>query len=224
VADLAPPLQGRLLRLLEERCFLRPGGRAPVPLRARIVTTSQREIGGRVAAGAFRADLWYRLAVVQIPIPPLRERAEDLPELVDALLRRLGGDPARLSAAARDALAGHGWPGNVRELRNRLERALLLTEGPAIGAGDLFPDHIPGAVPVAAPVDGAGMQDPPSPRERPSLASLAEARDAAEREHIRRVLAHCRGRTREAATALGVSRTTLWERMRRLGLSGDKGT
>jgi DNA-binding NtrC family response regulator len=215
VADLIPPLQGRLLRLLEERCFLRPGGRTPAGLRARIVATSQAELDRRVAEGGFRADLWYRLAVVQAAVPPLRSRAEDLPELTDALLRRLGGDPARLSAAARAALAGHAWPGNVRELRNRLERALLLAEGPLIDAADLFPTAAPERPPPAVP-------DPSAPPERASPASLAEARDAAEREHIRRVLAHCRGRTREAARALGVSRTTLWERMRRLGLGGDR--
>lgn len=209
VADLAPPLQGRLLRLIEEREFRCPGVAAPVPLRARIVATARPGIEDQVAAGAVRAELWYRIAVLQIRVPPLRERAVDLPELTGRLLCDLGGDPARLSAEARAALARHGWPGNVRELRNRLERALLLAPGPLLSAADLFPDLVP---PMAADLALAAPGPAPAPP------SLAEARDAAEREHIRRVLAHCGGRTRDAARALGVSRTTLWERMRRLGL------
>lgn len=215
VADLAPPLQGRLLRLLEERCFLRPGSRVSNPMRARIVATSQAGTANAAAEGGIRTDLWYRLAVVQVPLPPLRARVEDLPEVTDALVRRLGADPMRLSAEARAALVGHDWPGNVRELRNRLERALLLAREPVIGPADLFPEVAPEPSPSVAP--GA-----PVVNGTPSLASLAEARDVAEREHIRRVLAHCRGRASEAARALGVSRTTLWERMRRLGLQGDK--
>lgn len=215
VADLAPPMQARLLRLIEESCFLRPGAQAPATLRARIVATSHGGIGRAVTEGSFRPDLWYRLAVLQVPVPPLRERAEDLPDLTDALLRTLGGDAARLAPEARLALAAHDWPGNVRELRNRLERALLLATGPRIGPADLFPERLAGPAPRTADnAEPAAASDP---------TSLAEARDAAEREHIRRVLAHCRGRTREAAAALGVSRTTLWERMRKLGLDGGKG-
>lgn len=220
VADLAPPLQARLLRLIEERRFHRPGAAAPVPLGARIVATTQEDIGARVAAGTFRADLYWRLAVVEIPVPPLRDRAEDLAELAEALIRQLGADPARLSPAAHGALAGHAWPGNVRELRNRLERALLLAAGPEIVPDDLFPDRAAGASPALAPPAEPGA---PEATPRPAVASLAEARDAAEREHIRRVLAHCRGRTGAAASVLGVSRTTLWERMRKLGLGGDRG-
>jgi DNA-binding NtrC family response regulator len=219
VADLPAPLQARLLRLLEERRFLPAGTRAPVQLRARIVATSHADIARAVEQGGFRADLWYRLAVVQVGIPPLRVRPEDLPGLADALLRRIGGDPGRLSVQARAALAEHSWPGNVRELRNRLERANLLAAGPAISPGDLFPDA---AATPAAPTACAGGTTPPGQGDPPAIPSLAEARDLAEREHIRRVLAHCRGRTREAARALGVSRTTLWERMRRLGLATER--
>jgi DNA-binding NtrC family response regulator len=218
VADLAAPLQARLLRLIEDRSFLRMGARAPAKLRARIVATSQAGIGQAVTEGSFRPDLWYRLAVLEIPVPSLRERAVDLTELTDALLRALGGDPARLAPEARAALAAHGWPGNVRELRNRLERALLLAAGTRIGPADLFPERL-----VAPELpQAAAAAEPTAECDAPSVASLAEARDAAEREHIRRVLAHCRGRTREAAGALGVSRTTLWERMRKLGLSSGK--
>ncbi|MCX8134399.1 MAG: sigma-54 dependent transcriptional regulator [Roseococcus sp.] len=204
VAELDPLLQAKLLRLLEERRFLRLGGTRELALEARVVAATNADLAERVRAGRFREDLYFRLAVVELRVPPLRERQEDLPALAEALLAAAAAEAGRpglsLSEAARAALAAHPWPGNVRELRNRLTRAAVLAEGPDIAPADLFP----GAAPPEMP------------------ATLAEAREAAEREHIRRVLARCGGRVGEAARVLGIGRTTLWERLRRLGLAAGE--
>jgi DNA-binding NtrC family response regulator len=201
VAELAMPLQAKLLRLLEERRFTRVGGREPLELEARIVAASNVELPARVAEGRFREDLYYRLAVIELTIPPLRDRPEEVLDLAQGFVAhfaaQFGRAPPTLDGAAVDALIAHGWPGNVRELRNRIERAMVLADGPVMRTVDLFPGR------DATP-------DMPL--------SLAEARERAERVHIRRVLARCGGRMGDAAQLLGVSRTTLWERMRRLGL------
>jgi DNA-binding NtrC family response regulator len=206
VAELDPLLQAKLLRLLEERRYLRLGGTKELALEARILAATNADLAARVREGRFREDLYFRLAVVELRVPPLRERPEDLEALTDALLAMAAEEAGRpglaLTEAARAALAAHPWPGNVRELRNRLARAAVLAEGPRIAPADLFPD----APPPAAQGE-----------------TLAEAREAAEREHIRRVLARCGGRVGEAARVLGIGRTTLWERLRRLGLAAGEG-
>jgi DNA-binding NtrC family response regulator len=165
------------------------------------MAATNADLAARVAEGRFRGDLYWRLAVVELVVPPLRERAADIEGLAQAFLRQAARDAGRAGLGfAPDAVAAleaHAWPGNVRELRNRVERAALLAEGPAIGAPDLFAEKVPPAPAV----------------------TLAEARDAAERAHIRRVLARCGGRAGDAARVLDVSRTTLWERMRRLGIA-----
>jgi len=200
VAELEAAAQAKLLRLLQERRFTRLGGREALPLRARIVAASNADLSCRVAEGAFREDLFFRLAVVELRVPALRERPEDLSDLAAHFLNHFAtafGQPApQLSAEAFDRLLAHDWPGNVRELRNRIERAMVLTEGPRLEPSDLFPEQQAETAP----------------------ASLAEAREAAERAHIRRALARSGNRIGDAAQLLAISRTTLWERMRRLGL------
>jgi DNA-binding NtrC family response regulator len=203
VAELAPELQAKLLRLLEDRRFLRVGGEREIPLRARILAATNADLTARVAEGRFRQDLFFRLAVVELVVPPLRDRPEDVAGLARLFLA--AHDGRSLSAAAERALLAHGWPGNVRELRNRIERAAVLAPAAVLEVADLFPDAAPTAEEMAA-----------------DDLSLAAAREAAEREHIRRVLARCEGRMQDAAKVLGVSRTTLWERMRRLGLGGER--
>lgn len=203
VAELGPTSQAKLLRLLQERRFTRLGGREEQRLGARIVAASNADLRARVAEGRFREDLYYRLAVVELTVPPLRQRPEDLGELAAHFLQHfssaLGREEPQMGAEIFDALMAHEWPGNVRELRNRIERAMVLSEGPRLQPGDLFPER--------------------QPREAPPL-SLSEARDAAEREHIRRMLTRSGNRVGDAAQLLGISRTTLWERMKRLGLKG----
>jgi DNA-binding NtrC family response regulator len=206
VAELDLALQAKLLRLLEDRRFTRVGGTQELPLRARVVAATNADLAARVAEGRFRGDLYWRLAVVELAVPPVRERAEDIGPLADAFLGQAAREAGRpglgFAPETTAVLEAHAWPGNVRELRNRIERAALLAEGPAIGPHDLFPEKAPAAPAV----------------------TLAEARDAAERAHIRRVLARCAGRVGDAARMLDVSRTTLWERMRRLGVAGDEET
>jgi DNA-binding NtrC family response regulator len=204
VAELDLTLQAKLLRLLEDGRFLRVGGAKELPLAARIIAATNADLAARVAEGRFRGDLYWRLAVVELRVPPLRERPEDVLQLARQCLDAAAvpggqGGPA-LSPEAEAALLAHSWPGNVRELRNRITRAALLCAAPLVTPADLFPER--GALDKTA-----------------SPTTLAEVRDAAEREHIRRVLLRCGGRAGEAARMLAISRTTLWERMRRLGLA-----
>jgi NtrC-family two-component system response regulator AlgB len=203
VGELAPELQAKLLRLLEERCFERVGDTRTRQVDARILAATNRDLEAEVSAGRFRADLFYRLAVVSVRLPPLRERREDLPALVDHLLAGLAARHARplprLSAAARDALAAHAWPGNVRELANALERALVLSRGESIEA-----ESLPDAV-LAPPRDAAAAP--------PEALSLEEV----ERRHVRQVLATS-ATLEEAAARLGIDPTTLWRKRKRWGL------
>jgi DNA-binding NtrC family response regulator len=206
IGDLAPSLQAKLLRLAEERQFYRVGGETAVPFRARIVCATNADLEKRVREGTFREDLFYRINVVSIAVPPLRERTEDIGWLLDRFFEEFngGGELAGVSGLAEDAAVAHQWPGNVRELRNRVERGVALALGPWLMPGDLFPEHA-----VAAP--------PPD-----QFASLEDARLAAERRHILRALALTGGEIIPAAKALGISRTTLWEKMRRLGIASPE--
>lgn len=205
IGDLAPPLQSKLLRLLEDRQFYRVGGETPVLFRARIVAATNSGLAARVAAGTFREDLFYRINVVSVAVPPLRERHDDIAWLSARFFgeyaAQSGSDLAGMSALAEEALLAHPWPGNVRELRNRVERAVALGLGPWLMPGDFFSE----APPTAS--DGSG------------LPSLEAARMAVERRHIRRALDQTSGEVGQAAKLLGISRTTLWEKMRRLGVS-----
>jgi DNA-binding NtrC family response regulator len=207
IGDLPMPLQGKLLRLLEERQFHRVGGEMPVNFRARIVCATNADLEERVRERRFREDLFYRINVVQVRVPPLRERPEDIGWLLEQFFDEFSldfeADLSGVSALAEQAALAHAWPGNVRELRNRMERAVALSLGPWLMPGDLFPEAIARAGPAA------------------ELPSLESARLAAERQHILRALALTGGEIIPAAKALGISRTTLWEKMRRLGLSSD---
>jgi DNA-binding NtrC family response regulator len=206
IGEMPLKLQGKLLRLLENREIDRVGGVASVPFRARVVTATNQALPKAVAEGRFREDLLYRINVVSIEVPPLRDRPEDIPWLMQRFFDALtqDGTPLRgISSLAEEAAISHAWPGNVRELRNRVERAVALADGEWIAPVDLFPEHQVSATAPAA-----------------SVASLATARDAAERREILRALDATRGQIGDAAKLLLVSRTTLWEKMRRFGLGG----
>jgi NtrC-family two-component system response regulator AlgB len=204
VGELPPELQAKLLRFLEERRFERVGDTRTVEVDARLVAATNRDLEAEVAAGRFRSDLYYRLAVVALRLPPLRERREDLPALADHLLAALAARYRRplpgVSPEARAALAAYAWPGNVRELANALERALVLSPGDAIGV-----ESLPDAV-LAPPAPG-GAEEPAAEL------SLEEV----ERRHVRRVLASS-ATLEEAAARLGIDPTTLWRKRRRWGL------
>jgi len=204
IGDMPLHLQAKLLRLIEDGSFLRVGGEAPVRFRARIVAATHRDLAASGGGAGFREDLYFRIAVLPMEMPPLRDRPEDVSRLMDWLLdeatARSGGPIRGFSALAVDAALAYRWPGNVRELRNRVERAAALCTGEWIMPGDLFPDqaqkpHGPGFVP------------------------LAVVRDAAERRQIERALEETGGQIAKAAGLLAISRTTLWEKMTRFGIA-----
>jgi DNA-binding NtrC family response regulator len=206
VGDLPAPLQAKLLRLLHDRTFHRLGGKTPIICQARVICSTNRDLEALVAASAFREDLFYRINVIPVTIPPLRSRPEDILPLLRGYVRHFSeafDRPVRgLTNVGEEAALAHDWPGNVRELRNRVERAVALADQAWIGPLDLFPD---------LRLEEASQHA--------SFGTLAEARDAAERRQIERALAHTDGRVAKAAELLGVSRTTLWEKMRRIGLT-----
>ncbi len=208
VGEMPLPLQARLLRVLEEGRVRPLGGLVPRPVDVRVVAATHRDLATEVEAGRFRRDLYYRLAVFPIRIPPLRERREDLPALAAALLARHaareGLAPPILREEALDLLLAHRWPGNVRELDNELCRALALVEpGEAIGPEHLSAQVAPGIAVAAAP-------------RRPS--TLREELERVEALLIRRALRAHGGRRGETARALGLSREGLWKKLRRLGV------
>jgi DNA-binding NtrC family response regulator len=207
ISELSPAVQGKLLRLIQERTFLRVGGERPVRFSARLVCTSNADLEALVASGRFRRDLYYRINVIPVVLAPLRMRREDIGPLlrqyVAYFAESLGVEVRGLTTHAETIALGHHWPGNVRELRNRVERAVALARGPWIGAADLFPDL---------------ATDSPDEGELPPLAAI---REAAERRHILAALERTGGQVKKAAVLLGVSRTTLWEKMRKLGLPTD---
>ncbi|NKE43446.1 sigma-54-dependent Fis family transcriptional regulator [Roseomonas frigidaquae] len=204
VAELPPPLQAKLLRLLEAREFSRVGGTATLPYRARTVAATNADLDARVHDGRFRADLLYRLDVIRVEIPPMRVRPEDVVHLARHFLDNAAGRATRtvrgFDAQAVSAMEAHAWPGNARELRNRVDRAVALADGPWIGVADLFPDHRP---------DPTGTAD----------ATLAEVLVAAERRAVANALEATGWDVGAAASRLGVGRSTLFEKVRRLGLA-----
>ncbi|MCC7427303.1 MAG: sigma-54-dependent Fis family transcriptional regulator [Alphaproteobacteria bacterium] len=200
IAELAPEMQAKLLRLVQERSFLPVGAGAELPFLGRLVAATHADLAARVAAGQFREDLYYRINVVEIVIPPLHERAEDVAPLAEAFLReasaRFGRSTQGFTPEAAAALAAHAWPGNVRELRNRIERAVALAEGPELGLDDLFPE---------------GSLDLPAPSAATGESSLGNAARDAIRKRVLEALARSNGNQAEAARLLGVSRTTVWK-------------
>lgn len=207
IGELRSELQAKLLRLIEDRSFHRVGGERPIAFRGRLVTATNADLPKLVATGRFRDDLFYRINVVSVRMPALRERPEDLPWLLERFFSEFvsrSETPLKgISALAEEAALAHQWPGNVRELRNRMERAVALALGTWLMPGDLFPEI---EAKLAAPH---------------VFGSLEDVRLEAEKRHILRALVLTGGELIPAAKALGIGRTTLWEKMRRLGLNPD---
>ncbi len=204
VAELPPATQARLLRVLQEGRFTRVGGEQPLDVDVRVIAASHRDLRAEVAAGRFREDLFFRLAVVPLHVPPLRERPGDLQPLTERFLTELalrqGVRPPRLSAEAWARWRAYRWPGNVRELRNAVERLVVLAPGREIEA-----DELPAEL---ASATGAGA----------SAGSLGAAIAAVEAEMIGAALARAGGNKSAAARALGISRPTLDKKIRDHGL------
>jgi two-component system response regulator AtoC len=207
IGDLDPALQPKLLKVLETQSFRRLGGTREIAVDVRLIAATNRELTADVKAGRFREDLFYRLSVFPLTIPPLRERSrEDVLELVHAALRELQArhtaSPGQLAPRALELLVGYAWPGNVRELRNALERALVL----ARGADQVDPEHLPDS--VRAP--GAARAQ----RHDWEVLTLEEV----ERRHTERTLHLTGGNRTLAAEKLGISRATLHAKIKEYGL------
>jgi two-component system, NtrC family, response regulator AtoC len=217
VGDIGPKLQLDLLRVLEERRVQRVGGNEPIDVDVRVVAATNRDLARAVREGHFREELYYRLNVIPITLPPLRERKEDIPLLVQHFLVRLTAELGRrvegVSPEAMAALVAHVWPGNVRELRNVLERGAVVAKGPFIQVEDLGLAPPP-APPVAAPAATAPAPagDARAPRAEPC------ALEDVERRHVAEVLAWAGGNVTHAARVLGIDRMTLYNKMKRYGL------
>ncbi len=205
ISEMEPLLQAKLLRVLQEHEVDRVGGSRPIPIDARVIATTNRDLRAMVASGAFRRDLYYRLHVVPLTLPPLRERGEDLDLLIDHFCRRFAGERAvTLDPAAREQLRRHTWPGNVRELEHVIERAVLLARGPVIQASDLQLDEEPlGEAPRAA---------------APSLAGRTV--HEVERQLIFETLQRTNNNRSHAARMLGISVRTLRNKLAEYRSSG----
>jgi DNA-binding NtrC family response regulator len=211
IGEMPLAMQVKLLRAIQERRIVRVGGETPIALTLRVICASNRDLKEMVAHGQFREDLFYRINVIQLKIPPLRERKEDIPWLarrfLDEFAAREGGAQRTLSARAEQALLDYPWPGNIRELKHCIERACILSSDRHLEPHHFFePDLLP-----EAPGAGSG--------------NLAGYLQECERSYIRRALASHDWHVARTAESLGISRKTLWEKARKLGIqeaSGDE--
>jgi DNA-binding NtrC family response regulator len=205
IGDVSSKLQVDLLRVLEERKFCRVGGNETVSVDVRVVAATNRDLAKAIADGSFRDDLFYRLNVIPISMPPLRDRKEDIPLLVDHLVERIGAELGRkIDGVSHDAmtrLLAHDYPGNVRELRNLVERAVVCAKGSVLQASD-FTLSV-----------GAGISD---------LTNQPASLETIEKRHIAAILAQTNGNVSAAARILDIDRVTLYNKIRKYGLrEGD---
>ncbi len=204
IGELPLATQAKLLRAIETKEVLPVGATRPVATGARVLAATNKDLAAEAAAGSFRPDLFYRLNVVAISVPPLRDRREDIPELIPFLLsrhaERMGRSPVMVDNTTIRRLSAATWKGNVRELDNALERAMILAEGPLLSWAD-FPPELVGP---AAEVEG---------QLGPDTDDLRSALDRFERAHIARVLDRCGGDKREAARRLGLGLSSLYRKL-----------
>jgi two-component system, NtrC family, response regulator len=205
IGEMPPSLQAKLLRVLQERCVERVGGRTPVPLDLRFICATNRKLDALIGTGTFRDDLYYRVSEVTIKVPPLRERQGDSLLLAQFLLQeaatKLGQTPRGLAPDAIRAIQAHDWPGNVRELENRIKTAAIMSEGAVVTAGDL------------------GLTDS---GDDPKYLNLRVARLHAEAQAVRQALAVAHGNVSRAAQFLGVTRPTLYDLLERHGIDAGR--
>lgn len=228
IGELSADMQVKLLRVLQEGEFMRVGGTQPIHVDVRVICATNRDLAAAVKEGRFREDLYYRLNVIQISLPPLRERTGDVPDLVNHYINLLGGYSRSISPEAMSALVAYSWPGNVRELRNMIERTLVLSENDRLELSDLPPevvaccDMVGRSVPDAQMVEREVLDAPPisAPASSGETGNLAEM----ELRHIQSVLAQCNGNKRLAAERLGISRSTLYEKLKLSDADADGGS
>jgi DNA-binding NtrC family response regulator len=214
IGDMPLETQAKVLRVLQERAFERVGGNKTIKADVRVVAATHRDLEVEVARGRYRADLYYRLRVVELVVPPLRERLEDLPALVQRFVERLAAhlqrEPKQVTDAAMARLARHDWPGNVRELRNIVEQAMVLASGPRIEPSDLR-------------LSGDSAPAGPS---RSASSSFAEAKRQAveqfERGYLVDMLTRHGGNISQTAEAVGMVRQSLQQKLKELGIRADE--
>jgi len=203
IAEMTPPLQAKILRVTQDGKFQRIGSNREIRTNARILAASNRDLEAEVKAGRFREDLFYRLNVVELNLPPLRERREDILPLANLFIAEFARNRARLAEATADCLKHYPWPGNVRELRNAIERAVLLSQSELI-----LPDHLPAKLREA-------VKHP-----APALAADTQPLDEMERDAILAALQQHKYNRTETAKALGISRRALLYKLQRLREQG----
>ncbi len=217
IGDMPLETQAKVLRVLQERKLERVGGVQPIDLDVRVVAATHRDLEQEVREDKFREDLYYRLKVVQIKLPPLRQRSEDIPALTDRFLNliaeRLGRDKMKVSPAALQVLMNHSWPGNVRELRNVVEQAAVMASGPDIQPDDLMLTGSQASTPV---MTSAGPE--------PGVTFAEAKKDAVvafEKTYIARALEQHGGNISRTAEAIGMVRQSLQQKIRELGLNPE---
>ena len=206
IGDMPLSMQAKLLRIIQERQFVRLGSESPVSTNFRLICATHRDLKAMVEAGQFREDLYYRIHVIHLHIPPLRERLDDIRWFVRHFVaqfnRQHPAEARRLDPRTEQALMNYGWPGNVRELQHAVERACILSGGPLLGAEAFFGDGHDGEIAT----------------QLPASESLTEYLMACERDYLTLILERHGGHMTNAAEALGITRKTLWEKLRRLGI------
>src|SRR6266852_2700531 len=217
IGDMNPVTQAKVLRALESRAIERLGGTQPIEVDVRVISATHRNLPAEIAAGRFREDLFYRLRVVTLELPPLRAHKEDIPLLAEAFMKlhtAHHGRTARLGREALDALARYDWPGNLRELKNALERSLILARGEEIGLADL-PEEIVSGQPLTALTGKAWGAAAGAPLSEPDF---REAKRKFEIAYLSRKLEEHRWNVSRTAAAVGLHRQSLQEKLRELGI------
>jgi transcriptional regulator with PAS, ATPase and Fis domain len=213
VGDMDISLQAKLLRVLQEKKFERLGGTKTIEVNVRVIAASNMDLREAIVKRAFREDLFYRLSVFPITIPPLRDRRDDVPALADYFIQRFSLEmkkrPVKISREALALLDKYHWPGNVRELENTIERAIILCDGRTI-----TPEHLAIRLATSNEIrlrEGAGLKE---------VAAFAQAE--AEKSLIKRILAQTRGNKRKTAEILKIDYTTLFEKLKKYGLQPSR--
>jgi two-component system nitrogen regulation response regulator NtrX len=219
IADMPLTTQGKILRVLTDQSYHRVGGQRPIKVDVRVLSATSRNLQDEIAAGRFREDLYYRLNVVPVRIPPLRERREDIPEIANHFLARFAAErripPPALSDEAMAALQAHDWPGNVRQLRNIIERTIILAPGDRMACIDV--DLLPPEVlenQGATGVSGATLTIMGSP--------LREARESFEREYLKIQIRRFSGNISRTASFIGMERSALHRKLKALGIADKR--
>lgn len=208
IGEMPLSMQAKLLRVLQDRAIVRVGGECTIPIDFKLICATHRDLKEMVEQGRFREDLYYRIHVIQVRLPPLRERQDDIRWLlrhyVENFNRANPQESRRIDPCTEQVLSRYAWPGNIRELKHAVERACILSPGPLLDAEAFFGDGLEGG-------DGQGVLSP----------SLAEYLLACEKNYLQIALEKHEWHMTHTAEALGISRKTLWEKMRRLGMQND---